>query len=411
MSSSIPTSPTPHLTKKRKLDEVEAGLSIPPTGAPASPANRTPHATSSHLPITSLNVQDLGFILGAIEGADAPKLREYVITQIHRVIAQMRTVEKGSVEADGGISGEGVEAIMNVNMREGLPTPMAASHHHNVESEGLTLDPSPASSQQHFLGPKSTTLLSSAYADRSAGSREMPSSYITSHISIPASSITTNSATERPIPTFTSPTALSNPTTLELSSALILVFKDFAPHLAAIQPRTHPIPTHPISVATPHLRSMSSSVNTTPKTKRSTRSTSAPPVSSPPSRQLATPGHLVPPSPPREDEEELHCTRCHLDFHASSRRSSIPPCVIEHDWEKRERKDGTGSVWRYRCCGYEFESSTGGDAPPTDPNGNSDAGLYCFVGRHATDTGAEVGRNMNTFTCDELGCWVEEGDE
>ncbi|KAG8881060.1 hypothetical protein FRB98_004561 [Tulasnella sp. 332] len=402
MSSSAPTSPLPHTTKKRRLDDVENKLNASSTFAVATSASKYTHDQ----PSASASVRDLSFILGAIEGTDAPILREYVISQIRGVIAKMRRHEVGAAAGSGGISGEGVEAIMDLEMREDVLVAPAASHPHNLESIPLTLDPSASPSRatlRHSSSrPNPLTLLSTAYADRSAGSRGSASSYITSHVSIPASTIISTSATDTSVPTSATPPTLSDPTTSQLASALIRIFKDFPPDPTASGTT---VSTQPTPQVDPAALAMSITVPA-PKPKRSSRSTSAPPVSSPPQR-LAAPARLVPPSPPREDDEELHCTRCHVDFYMSSRRSSAPSCVIEHDWEKLERKEGGARIWRYRCCGYEFESSTGGNEP-TDPSANSDAGMYCFVGRHTTDSGPEVGKNMNTYTCDELGCWEEE---
>lgn len=246
---------------------------------------------------------------------------------------------------------------MDLEMREGVLVAPTASHPHNLESARLTLDPSPAPSHASLrrpsLGPNPSTLLSTTYADRPAGSRGSSSSYITSHVSIPASNIITSSATKAPVPTSAIPPTSSDPTTLELAAALIRIFEDLPPHLATSHTRLHATSAGIVPPADPSALAMSITVPA-PKPKRLSRSTSAPPTSSPP-QKLAAPARLVPPSPPREDEEELHCTRCHVDFHINGRRSSAPSCVIEHDWEKRERKDGGGRVWRYRCCGYEFQ--------------------------------------------------------
>ena len=63
--------------------------------------------------------------------------------------------------------------------------------------------------------------------------------------------------------------------------------------------------------------------------------------------------------PPNEDEE-LHCVRCHADFPPSANRRGS--CLIDHNLEdcKRISEDGkVPSVWEYNCCGYQFEVSPG----------------------------------------------------
>ncbi|KAG9042237.1 hypothetical protein FS837_011111 [Tulasnella sp. UAMH 9824] len=104
-----------------------------------------------------------------------------------------------------------------------------------------------------------------------------------------------------------------------------------------------------------------------------------------------------------EEEEELHCARCHSDFTRSANRSGS--CVIEHNNEEctcTSRQGQVSSTWEYKCCGYRFV--------PQDPNADTDQGMYCFVGRHTTDEAEAASRKMNAYTCDEAGCW-EEGSE
>ncbi|KAG8973477.1 hypothetical protein FRC05_008751 [Tulasnella sp. 425] len=111
----------------------------------------------------------------------------------------------------------------------------------------------------------------------------------------------------------------------------------------------------------------------------------------------------------QEAEDEIHCARCHSDFQRSGNRSGS--CVIEHNNEEcvRISKNGqVSSTWEYKCCGYRFVSPYCDE--PEDPNADTDKGMYCFVGRHTTDEAEAASKKMNTYTCDEAGCW-EEGSE
>ncbi|KAG8934242.1 hypothetical protein FRC02_010303 [Tulasnella sp. 418] len=103
------------------------------------------------------------------------------------------------------------------------------------------------------------------------------------------------------------------------------------------------------------------------------------------------------------DEAESHCARCHLDYFPSKNTSRS--CIIEHNQEScvQVSKIGQGSsVWKYECCNYKFT--------PEDPKEDTDTGSFCFVGRHTTDEKVAAAKKMNTFSCEEIGCW-EEDDE
>ncbi|KAG8898023.1 hypothetical protein FRB99_007718 [Tulasnella sp. 403] len=124
---------------------------------------------------------------------------------------------------------------------------------------------------------------------------------------------------------------------------------------------------------------------------------------------LSIPPTSVPSGAPANpsQEEEQHCARCHSDFLQSANRRDS--CLIEHNLENcvRIAKHGhVSSMWEYECCGYQFESPYCDE--PEDPNEDTDAGMYCFIGRHTTDEALAEETKMNTYTCQELGCWEED---
>jgi len=48
---------------------------------------------------------------------------------------------------------------------------------------------------------------------------------------------------------------------------------------------------------------------------------------------------------------------------------------------------------------------------PEDPKENTDKGSYCFVGKHTTDESKDYSESMNTFPCDEAGCWEDASED
>lgn len=353
-----PSPPATHTAKKRKVDEAQAqddSLTLSNDIAVDHPSDRKVIHDRGHPhdePTTSFPSTDsLAHLHGAVEAVDASQLKEYILAKLRgaiNVASATRPSATGSPEHwSGGI-------------------PSAFSSHHNKPLPQLRhYPPSAHGTHRPSTGP---TSISAILADRPSEAAGASSSYKT-HQSVSADAASATDLHYRTSHTLTS---------VDITTALSIVFKDLldtrptstsdlsplasAGNPTAITHTTAPTETlsTPPSIPSSDCDMRASSITPVePKKARTSRSTSAPPPSSSsPSSVPPSVSRRAPPAPPTvEEEEELHCARCHVDFSPKVSRSER--CLIEHDREAcvKVKDSGEGAVWKYGCCGYEYEVS------------------------------------------------------